>query len=107
QADAAETVSALSGLIAASATLASCELADALRPCAAWSPVSDARLETLAARQAALAGSASPLARQAADLCAAARTAMQRSGRRHAAIGLFVDDRETALRLDALPFAHV
>jgi len=107
QGDGDQTLAALSAQVAAWASLASCELADALRPCAEWNGTAEVRLEALAARQTTLAKSEAPLARQAADLCAAAHTAMQRSGRRHAAIGLFVDDRDAALRLGTQPFTHV
>ncbi len=105
--DGAPALAAAAGLVAASAALASCELADALHRCRGWDRVAEATLGALAARQSDLAGSEATLAARAADLSASARVAMQRSGRRNAAIGLFVDDAEAALRLGLSPFAPV
>ena len=102
-----QTLAATAGLVAATSALTSSEMAARLGPCDAWDASARAALDTLARRQDQLARLDGTLAARAADLCAQARTAMQKSGRRHAAIGLLLDDPELDLRLGASAFSHV
>jgi ribonucleoside-diphosphate reductase alpha chain len=104
----AAALSATAGLVAASAALASSELAEALGPCRTWDAAAPEAVVDLDRRNGLLGGLADdPVATRAADLFAAARTAAQASGRRHAAIGLLVDDPELDLRLGASASTHV
>ncbi|MGH7027692.1 TSCPD domain-containing protein, partial [Brevundimonas sp.] len=72
--------------VAAAASAASVELAASLGPCAEWDAVSDEVVDAAAHR-------------------GQDTKAMKRSGRRHAAVSLFVRDAELELRLGASPFA--
>ena len=88
---------ALHGIVAATASLTSSEMATALHPGAAWPDVADRVEGALSARLPILSEEGlSGLARTALDK---ARTAARRSGRRQALIALMPPDPETALRL--------
>ncbi|WGM47026.1 hypothetical protein KOAAANKH_01900 [Brevundimonas sp. NIBR10] len=102
-----QSLAATAGLVAATSALASSEIAARLGPCDGWDASAPAALDALARRQDQLARLDDPLAARAADLCAEARTAMQKTGRHHATIGLLLDDPELDLRLGASAFSHV
>ncbi|CAN5412729.1 ribonucleotide reductase [soil metagenome] len=101
-----DALSATAGLVAASAALASSELAETLSAYRAWDVAALDTLDDLARRQGLLKMlDYDPIAARASDLCAAARRALQ-NGRRHATIDLLVDDAELNLRVGASAFAH-
>ncbi|AYG96203.1 TSCPD domain-containing protein [Brevundimonas naejangsanensis] len=85
-AEPAERAADLGRRIADVASRTSCDLAARLGPCPDWTAVKD---EIIASAEAQ--------GRDAADL--------QRHGRRHAVISLFIDEAETDLRLGLSPFA--
>ena len=97
----------LAALTSAGAYDASAELAGKLGAAEEWSAVRDDRLAQINARIAALNADGAPPARQAAERLGAARRRMETSGQRRAALALFADDGELALRLGASPLAPV
>ena len=86
-------------LFSAAASLASSELAEALRPTPVWSAVAGTVLVELEIREARLSGQASPLGRAAALRTNQALAAAKTHGRRHAVIATFSTDPERNLRL--------
>ena len=102
-----QSLAATAGLVAATSAFASSEIAARLGSCDGWDACAPAALDALARRQDQLARLDAPLATRAAERCAQALTAMQKSGRRHATIGLLLDDPELDLRLGASAFSHV
>ena len=101
------SLSAAAGLVAASATLTSSELARTLEPCAIWGEVAADVLDDIARRAARLTSlDAEPLAARAATLYVQAAKAIRKTGLRHGTIGLLVDDAELELRLGGSAFSH-
>ena len=96
---------AASGLLAASASLASSELAETLRPAADWPVAAETILATLAAREARLADLTSDLGRAAALRTAQAHAAASASGRRQCLIATLSADAERDLRLGVAPLS--
>ncbi|MDP3404336.1 MAG: TSCPD domain-containing protein, partial [Brevundimonas sp.] len=94
---------AAAGLLAASASLASSELAGVLRPAADWSHAADTVLAALQAREMRLAGLDGDLGRAAALRTAQAHAAAKTSGRRNAVIACLASDAERDLRLGVTP----
>ncbi|MFC5343462.1 TSCPD domain-containing protein [Brevundimonas staleyi] len=92
-------VAAAQALFSASASLASSELAETLRPAAAWPAVAGTVLVELEIREARLAGQTSALGRAAALRTSQALAAAQTQGRRHAVIATLATDAERSLRL--------
>ncbi|MDB5420640.1 MAG: hypothetical protein JWR59_587, partial [Brevundimonas sp.] len=100
-------LAAPAGLVAAASALASSELAQTLTPCRVWNAVASDVLADLSRRQDLLAAQdANPVAARAADLFAQAIEAARKTGLRHAAISLLVDDADLDLRLGGSAFAH-
>lgn len=85
---------ALAAIVAASAAQASVELAGLRGPCPDWDDLKGAEADTARSRQARLKANPDPLSDAAAN-----RLPKPGAPRRHATIGLFVDDAEARLRL--------
>ena len=102
-----DTLAAVAGIASATAALTSSELADTLDPCLGWDNAADRVLDAIDSRHDLFTEATTPLAARAAVLTAAARSAVQRSRRRHGSISLFVVDRELTLRLGGSAFRHV
>ncbi|CAL1691931.1 hypothetical protein MMB232_02086 [Brevundimonas subvibrioides] len=90
---------AAAGLLAASASLASSELAETLRPAADWSTGAADVVASLKAREASLSFLDTELGRTAALRTAQALDAAQTVGRRHSLIAAVAADPERDLRL--------
>lgn len=86
---------ALAAIVAASAAQASVELAGLRGPCPDWDDLKGAEADTARSRQARLKANPDPLS----IVAAANRLPKPGAPRRHATIGLFVDDAEARLRL--------
>ena len=98
---------AATALFAASASLASSELAGDLRPAADWTVAAETVLVELEIREARLAGLDSDLGRAASLRTAQARAAAEANGRRHAVIATLAADSERDLRLGVAPLSAV
>jgi len=90
---------AAAGLLAAAASLASSELAGALRPAPDWPTATEEVIAALEAREASLAVLDTELGRAAALRTAQALAAAETSGRRHNLIASVATDAERDLRL--------
>jgi len=100
-------LSAAAGLVAASAALASSELAVIVAPCRLSREASAGMLDAIARRAALLTSlEADPLAARAAALFVQAAKAVRKTGLRHASVSLMSDDAELDLRLGASTFDH-
>jgi len=102
-----DAFAAAAGLLAAAASLASSELAEALRPAADWPGSADTVLASLAEREVRLAKRDTDLACAATLRTAQARAAALGSGRRHCVIGALATDFERDLRLGVTPLRAV
>ncbi|WP_395943956.1 TSCPD domain-containing protein [Brevundimonas sp.] len=91
--DLAVRAEAVAGLVATTAAETSVELARLRGPCVEWDGVKSEAADAHRARLARLKANTDPLA------AVAARTTGKPAPRRHAAIGLFVDDVDARLRL--------
>lgn len=90
---------AAAGLLAASASLASSELARTLRPASGWPSAAEEVIAALGAREAHLAILDTEVGRAAALRTAQALAAAQADGRRHSLIAAVAVDAERDLRL--------
>lgn len=98
---------AAAGLLAASASLASSELAGVLRPAADWPHAADTVLAALEERETSFAGMDGDLGRAAALRTAQAYAAARTSGRRNSVIATLATDAERDLRLGVAPLTAV